>query len=238
MDYKTKTYLFTASPKPPYDHVKCTIEMKVPEEGAVRKFGCYGQTYVLGEDGIERCKFEDVIDKYVIEPFDAVKACRIWPSDLRQRAYIQDIEHAFSRLDDTDTYENLAKYIFEYYDYRVSYAYGSQDNWRYSDDPFDRYIGKIGKFKFDREVGNTNRNTFDFIRCDVSIMAVDDHYDFCKKNYKTIVTKVLHKLETNKQFLRYGVPINVLRVSNATVLKDGDLALLFELKKEVMDGRI
>lgn len=131
-------------------------------------------------------------------------------------------------------YQSYSVKDFADYCYYVDFTlYKSEVNsWRYSNDPLDRHIGKI-TVKYDRALGNDNKQTFDFIRITCSIMGVEDKMEFCKKNYHDILNKVLKNLESRKRFKRYGVPTSMLAVTKATMGLDGDLNLLFELKPEL-----
>lgn len=231
-----KTYRFATYSK---KGAECTIELIIPESCIIEDvyYLTYGSCFIVNGEEIRRSSTDyltalavsEIKEKpYTSINLDKVKAYRYWPSGAKQTAWFEDKRYGFDRLKDVDSIENLGSLIFKGYDKRV--AYTTQDKWLYSPDPMDRFIGRISPFIFDRVPENTNKNTFDFIRCDVSIMGVENHHEFCQKNYKKIVKKVLTKLEQTKRFQRYGVPVNILKLSKATVLKDGDLALLFEIK--------
>lgn len=212
--------------------VDCKISITIPESHAVLEEP-YFPRYLILDDCVSPLSAESYEELKRNSAFSRIgiyqiKTTRVWPSGLRQIGNFFDKKRALLRIKDKTSIETLSKYIYEEYDKRVKYR--NQDMWLYTANPIDRHIGKIGPFIFDRIPENTNKNTFDFIRCDVSIMGVEDKYIFCKENYKEIIGRVLDKLESSQSFKKYHVPTNILRVSRATVLKDGDLAILFEIK--------
>ena len=55
--------------------------------------------------------------------------------------------------------------------------------------------------------------------------------DAVKKYQHEIVQRVVQKLEGNRQFKGYGVPVNFLKLSSVTLLRDFSLEFIFELKE-------
>lgn len=97
----------------------------------------------------------------------------------------------------------------------------------------DRFITKIDAPSIERETGNKNTNTFDFIYVDVCIVKSweSDKKQYIKTNMPEIKKRVLEKIESSKKFQKYGVPINFLRVTSITLTRDDVLHFIFELKK-------
>lgn len=103
--------------------------------------------------------------------------------------------------------------------------------------PLDQLIQYIAPPVYERVPGNDNINTFDRIRVTVGL----PRYQFnswgalqgeVKKYQNEIYQQVVQKLETDRQFRRYGVPFNFLKLSDATLLCDFSLEFIFELKKQ------
>lgn len=103
--------------------------------------------------------------------------------------------------------------------------------------PIDRLAQYITPPVYERVPGNNNETTFDRIR----IMVGLPRYQFnswealqneVKKYKHEIYQRVVRKLEEDRQFKRYGVPINFLKLSNVTLLRDFSLEFIFELKEK------
>ena len=102
--------------------------------------------------------------------------------------------------------------------------------------PLDQLIQYIARPVYERVPGNDNVKTFDRIRITVGL----PRYQFnswealqneVKKSQYEIYQRVIQRLETDRPFKRYGVPINFLEISNVTLLRDFSLEFIFELKE-------
>lgn len=108
----------------------------------------------------------------------------------------------------------------------------------------DRFIIKVAKPIIERETNNFNENTFDFIRVEVYLPAnpcvtKDDIRDGVKKHYREICKKSLEKIEYDRNYLKYGVPINILSLSKMVIsYKAKSVELLFEPKKIGNNGGV
>lgn len=97
-------------------------------------------------------------------------------------------------------------------------------------------VCKIQPIQIEREVGNTNMNTFDFIRVQYSVLSgikKEDIIEDVRKNKKAYVKKACEYISSQKQFQHFGVPVNILMVSKITLTHDRLLEFLFEVKKAV-----
>lgn len=98
----------------------------------------------------------------------------------------------------------------------------------------DRFILKIDSPVFVRLPENSKSNVFDYIHVDVFVVSEwrSDIYEYIKKNQKDIKERVLKSLEKNKKFKKYAVPMNFLRLANATYSRRRNLIrFVFELKR-------
>ena len=102
--------------------------------------------------------------------------------------------------------------------------------------PLDQLIQYIARPVYERVPGNDNVKTFDRIRMTVGL----PRYQFnswealqseVKKYQHEIYQRVIQRMETNRSFKRYGVPINFLEISNVTLLRAFSLEFIFELKE-------
>lgn len=96
----------------------------------------------------------------------------------------------------------------------------------------DRFITRICPIRIQREYGNKNTKTFDFIYVDVCIISEweTDRKQYIKENMPEIKKRVVTKIEESKQFKRYGIPINFLKLTSITLTRDDVLHFIFELK--------
>ena len=95
------------------------------------------------------------------------------------------------------------------------------------------FIFKIGRPVFEREPGNTDKKTFDFLKIRVTIPSKEsfpDRKKFVKTNLKEIVSVVLGKVSSLQAYQRFGIPINFLKLTRAGILAGDELELVFELK--------
>ena len=88
---------------------------------------------------------------------------------------------------------------------------------------------------YERIPGNNNKATFDHVRMTVGL----PRYQFnswealqneVKKYQKEICQRVVQRLEKDRQFRKYGIPINFLKVSDVIMRRDFSMEFIFELK--------
>lgn len=103
--------------------------------------------------------------------------------------------------------------------------------------PIERLIQYIAPPIYERVSGNSNETTFDYIRMTVGL----PRYQFnswealkneVKRNQHEIYKRVVQKLENDRQFKKYGIPINFLQLSNVMLLRDFSMEFIFELKEQ------
>lgn len=103
--------------------------------------------------------------------------------------------------------------------------------------PIDRLVQHITPPTFERVPGNEDKDTFDRIRMTVGLPRYqfdswEELQDEVKKYQHEIYQRVIHKLENDRAFKRYGIPINFLILSDVTLLRDFSMELILELKGE------
>ena len=101
--------------------------------------------------------------------------------------------------------------------------------------PIDRLIQGIAPPIYERIPGNNDGATFDRIRITVGVPRYqfdswEDLQKEVKKYQQEICWRVVQRLEQDRQFKRFGVPINFLKLSNAMLLRDYSIELIFEPK--------
>ena len=97
----------------------------------------------------------------------------------------------------------------------------------------ERFVTKIEKPVFERVPENPKTNTFDYIIVDVNIVTdwEEDRREYIQKHRKEIFEKALQKVEGDRTFQRFGIPINFLRISTVTLKRDSVLEFILELKQ-------
>ena len=101
--------------------------------------------------------------------------------------------------------------------------------------PVDRLVQSISAPVYERVPENTNEATFDYIRMTVGLPRYqfdswETLQDEVKKYQPEIYQRVIQTLENDRQFKRYGVPINFLNLSDVIFLRDFSMEFIFELK--------
>lgn len=99
----------------------------------------------------------------------------------------------------------------------------------------DRLVQSIAPPAYERVPGNNNKTTFDHIRMTVGL----PRYQFnsweallneVKKHQRGIYQRVAQRLEKDRQFKKYGIPMNFLKVSDVILRRDFSMEFIFELK--------
>ena len=101
--------------------------------------------------------------------------------------------------------------------------------------PIDGLVQYIAPPAYERAPENRDKSTFDWVRITVGLPRYrfdswDALRDEVKKYQKEIFRRVLQRLKDDCQFEKYGLPIQLLKVSNVTLLHDFSLEFIFEPK--------
>ncbi len=97
----------------------------------------------------------------------------------------------------------------------------------------DRFVTKIEKPVFERVPENPKTNTFDYIVVDVNIVTdwEEDRRTYIQKHKKQICEMVLRKVQEDRTFKKFGVPVNFLKITSITLRKNSVLEFVLELKE-------
>jgi len=103
--------------------------------------------------------------------------------------------------------------------------------------PIDRLIQYIAPPIYERIPENKDEATFDYIRMTVGLPRYQFNswkalLDEVNKYQHEIYQRVIRKLEQDRQFKRYGIPIDYLEASNIQLLLDSSIEFIFELKEQ------
>lgn len=107
--------------------------------------------------------------------------------------------------------------------------------------PLDKLVQYIAPPVYERVPENNNNSTFDHIRMTVGLPRYQfDSWealkDEIKKYQQEIYQRVIEKLEQDRQFKKYGVPINFLKLDNVMLLRDFSVEFVFTLKEPKTDS--
>ena len=96
----------------------------------------------------------------------------------------------------------------------------------------ERFVAKIEKPMIARYTDNPNKNTFDYITIDCYLVTQfdGDRMAYIQEHIKEINQMVLAKIESNRTFQKYQVPVNILKATNIT-LRGYILTYRFEVKE-------
>lgn len=106
--------------------------------------------------------------------------------------------------------------------------------------PIDQLMQYIASPVYERDSENTDEATFDYIRITVGLPRYrfnswETLQNEVKNHQKEIYQRVIQKLEKDRQFKKYGIPVDFLKMSNATLLRNFSIEFIFELKKQRID---
>lgn len=85
--------------------------------------------------------------------------------------------------------------------------------------------------KFERYAENDNKNTFDIVRVEV-VLTSSIKKEEIQNNKDNIIREAIKKIESSKKFLKFGVPVNILKLYDFVVSVDGTVRLSFCIKDE------
>lgn len=96
------------------------------------------------------------------------------------------------------------------------------------------YVCHIRPIRIERATGNKDINTFDFVRLEYVLytgVKKEDVLKDVREHTRKYVDCAAEYIASQKKFQKFGVPVNVLRLTKATLTHDMTLEFLFELKK-------
>lgn len=160
------------------------------------------------------------IKKWANEDFDTIQQLRkeqgIKTKDHDKLAQAKEIEEIRKRRE----YAN--QFIRENKD-------ADYDDWKYSN--FEIFVtGK--QWVARRTAENTNTKTFDWIDFYFTLSG-ENHkkrFETAKRFNKDFLRVIKNTLESDKKFLKFGIPINCLKVDSAIVSRDGILTYKLSIK--------
>ena len=97
----------------------------------------------------------------------------------------------------------------------------------------DRFLIRIEKPLIIRWPDNPKPNTFDIIKVRILLCQSweSDIPEYVKENEKEIINRAIEKIEQDRSFKKFGVPVNILAMTSAEYLTKDSLELIFEIKQ-------
>ena len=192
----------------------------------MRKIG--DKVYYFDENGIyQSMAVEEAKENPTLKNRISIKKGNdyFWDLSVETGLHIENsilFKSAVAKMKEGDTLEDLEKYVQEARIQRHPKPIG-----------LDKFIIGIDKPIIQRETGNDNTKTFDFIFVEVRIILNwdGDRCKYIKENMKAIKDRVIKKVSDDKSFKKFGVPVNILRLSRVTLRRDNVLEFVFELKE-------
>ena len=99
----------------------------------------------------------------------------------------------------------------------------------------ERDVTKVEKPIYRSSNGNTNKS-FDYILVDMNIRTgIENKREFIIQNKKALIQKAIDRIEKDRSFLKYNVPIGVLKLSKIYRIEENTIEFIFELKDELRE---
>ena len=96
----------------------------------------------------------------------------------------------------------------------------------------DRFITRIDQPTIERDIENSNKDTFDFVRIRMNtLMNEENPMQVIRDHKKEILDMAVNKISKSKRFTKYGVPINFLKLDTFRYFDSiHEIELIFVLK--------
>ena len=96
-------------------------------------------------------------------------------------------------------------------------------------------VMSIRKPIFERYTGNKNTDTFDVIRVEecLSVYGKEDLLSECKRRQKELIQLAVNTITESKQWQKYNIPINCLKIYNIVLTNEKTLMISFCLKMDI-----
>lgn len=109
---------------------------------------------------------------------------------------------------------------------------------RKSQSEVEQFIISIRKPEIYRATNNKKKATFDFVEVFVVIRSeFPEKISFIKEHQKEIGQLVIQKIQEDKKFQKFSVPVSVLRLTDLRLLQGDTIRYLFEIKNVKGEGK-
>ena len=129
-------------------------------------------------------------------------------------------------------FERHVKEKQKYYD-KVRSVVRKEGHFKDFPSGLDRFLVRIEKPLIIRWPDNPKPNTFDIIKVRILLCRSWESNipEYVKENEKEIINRAIEKIEKDRSFKKYGVPVNILAMTSAEYLTKDSLELIFEIKQ-------
>ncbi len=201
---------------------KLEVSLKEVTNHALRKFG--GKYYYFDEKGIYNSIPEEEAKNILDNVYERVDGSTFYI----MKSYIRNVEmnvliSSLAKLKPGESFDEF-KEIYQKIEFKHKEKLKG----------LERFITKIDSPRFIKMPENQELEVFDFIHVDVFVVTEweTDIYKYILENKKEIIYRVLKKIEADKSFKKYSVPINFLKLANITYSKRLNfIRFVFELKE-------
>jgi hypothetical protein len=98
----------------------------------------------------------------------------------------------------------------------------------------EKLVGRIERPRIERENGNTNPKTFDFISVTINLVHQSDMQTKIKKHFSELKHMAAERIKKDRDIKRYGVPLSFLRLTSAKY-SDYDCTITFHYELKIVD---
>lgn len=149
---------------------------------------------------------------------------------LRHALYDSYAHYSSYHLKPWETSFDDLLYFIRYTMPKSAFVHKSSD-WNPSE-----YVLTVEKPIYRRALGNTRKNSFDFIEIEMVVRSNDATKERVLDNKDEIFNKAIAAIERDKSFKKFGVPIGILKMYQFSIHKGGILRINFCLKDELVKG--
>lgn len=149
------------------------------------------------------------------------------PKNLYSR--FPELKYMVGQIQKGMTYDDVQKLIDFASDFRNKN--GTYSGLAFADQKgIDAYIARCNPIIL-KDPDNPKAKTFDIIKVQVNLItSKEDRWDYIKKHQRDLVNRAIESIAQNKQFQKFGVPVNILRCTKIHSLSMYAVELVFELK--------
>lgn len=129
--------------------------------------------------------------------------------------------------------QNIGKSIDQFCD-RI-FTRKIDNRYRLQYEPIESVASEYVKFEIHRDPSNTNTKTFESIHVTISLIgrldiSFEEFVSIVKQRKKDIDKFMVGKLKTHKNFTRYGVPINFMKVDRLQITRNFEVIYTLSIK--------
>lgn len=137
-------------------------------------------------------------------------------------ADINLLENALGQMKEGDTWEQFLTYCDA-----ASYHIRTYTE-------VEKFVGSVERPRIEREKGNTNSKTFDFVSVTINLVRQSDVQTKIKKHFSELKHMAAEAIKKDRDIKRYGVPLSFLQLTSAKY-SDYDCTITFHYELKPID---